>query len=462
MIDVASRKNQNIAVLGLGVSGMASARALERSGATVTVWDDNADRRDEARDAGLHLSNPASTDFGKLDALLLAPGIPFAVKPHPAVTAARTAGRPVIGDIELLAENSAKARLIGITGTNGKSTTTALIAHLLTEAGLPCQAGGNLGPPVLEFDPPCDGETLVLELSSFQLDLIEQAPFDIAVLINISPDHLDRHGTMDAYIAAKKRLFRHPRRPGSSIAIIGIDDPHAAAVLADMSKDERWQVVPVSTTRETDGGVFVRNGVLFDARSGAARRICDLSGIPTLRGRHNHQNAACAYIAAICAGATENSIVSALKTFPGLPHRMEVVGQIGPIQFVNDSKATNVDAAITALASFEDVFWIAGGRGKGEDYAPLAAHAGHIKHAFLIGEAARDIASTLPADLPVTISETLDLAARQALAAARTDGGPATILLSPACASFDQFANFATRGDAFRTLAGKLAAEASS
>ena len=456
MIKVESRKNQRIAVLGMGLSGMASAKALENSGANVTVWDDNSTQREKAERAGFKLSNPEFIDFSSQDALLIAPGIPLLVNPHPAVSAARAADKPITSDIELLIENCGRARLIGITGTNGKSTTTELTAHILAEAGLKHQAGGNLGLPALGFKHPCDQETLVLELSSFQLDITENAAFDIAILTNITPDHLDRHGTMDAYISAKRRIFLRPRVRGSSVAIISIDDPHSAEIHKKLERNNDWKVFPVSTKGKLINGVFVKNGILFDACSGMARRICDLNPISVLQGEHNQQNAACAYAAAMHAGVSEKSIVRGLQNFKGLPHRMERVGKINNIELINDSKATNVQAANIALNCSNDVFWIAGGRGKGEDFSPLAAHAKKIRAAFLIGEAAHDIAKILPETVPVTISNTLEKAFEHAIEAALRFSNAATILLSPACTAFDQFENFSERGNIFRAIAEKI------
>jgi len=451
-----SRKNQSIVVLGLGSSGMASAKALKKSGANVTVWDDNSDKREEAEKAGFTLLNPAFSDFASEDALLLAPGIPLLVNPHPAVSAARAAHKPITGDIELLIENCGAARLIGITGTNGKSTTTQLIARILAEAGLKHQAGGNLGPPALELKHPCKAETLVLEISSFQLDLTENATFDIAVLLNITPDHLDRHGTMDAYVSAKQRIFFRPRTEGSSIAIISIDDPYSAEIYSRLEKNTSWKIIPISTKKELINGVFVKNGILFDSRSGMQRIICDLRNISTLQGEHNQQNAACAYTATMHAGVPEPLIVSGLQKFKGLPHRMERVGKLKNIQFINDSKATNVQATNTALRCYNNVFWIAGGRSKGEDFSPLAENAEKIRAAFLIGEASNDIAHILPKTVKINISKTLESAFQHALQAALNFSGNPTILLSPACTAFDQFENFAARGDMFRELAKKV------
>ena len=291
MIPVISRNSQHIAVFGLGASGRAAAHALTAGGSTVTAWDDNADSRKEATNENIVLADPVTLDWSRQDALILSPGVPLThPQPHPAAQAALSAGKPVIGDIELLFENVGDAKLIGITGTNGKSTTSALIQHVLHVAGLPVQIGGNFGPPVLGLDPISSDDTVVLELSSYQLDLIENAAFDIAVFLNLTPDHLDRHGDMDGYAAAKKRIFRNTRSE-RQIAVIGVDDDHGAAIAAELSGWPGWIVIPISAGQSPKNGVSVIDGSLSDQD----RLGCDVSGIDTLRGRHNWQNAAAAW-----------------------------------------------------------------------------------------------------------------------------------------------------------------------
>lgn len=464
MIQIQSRKNQQIAVFGLGASGTASARALAASGAMVKAWDDNAEQRRRAADQGVSLDDLYQADFTSLDALVLAPGIPLTHAPHPLVDRARDSERPIIGDIELLVEACPTAQFIGITGTNGKSTTTALIGHILQTTGRPAQVGGNLGPPALAFDMPGNDGLFVLELSSYQLDLTEKATFDVAVLLNISPDHLDRHGGMDGYIAAKKRIFRD-RPPGlkQQVAIVGIDDDQAHTIRDEIAEHNAWRMLSVSATGQPGADVFVRDGELFDAIGGEPRLVCDLSNIVTLTGSHNWQNAAAAYAAvrALEDAPDATAIAAALASYPGLPHRMEQVATIQRVRYVNDSKATNVDAAARALSSYATIYWIAGGLAKEKGLDGLKSWMPNIRHAFLIGEAQDDFASALENTVPCTKSGDLASALRAAHAMAQQDAlEDAVVLLSPACASFDQWINFKARGDAFRALAQKLAEEA--
>ena len=460
MINVHSRKDQHLAVFGLGASGIAAARALEASGTTVEAWDDNSDQRRHASDLGIRLTSPSDMDFGQLSALVLAPGIPLTHKPHPIVERARAANRAVIGDIELLVEACPQARFIGITGTNGKSTTTALLGHILKKAGLAPQIGGNLGPPVMNFKPPKPDELIVLELSSYQLDLTVHATFDIAILLNLSPDHLDRHGDMEGYIAAKKRIFRE--RTGDDTArtaIIGIDDPPSRAVRDEIGRLDQWNVISISGERALDSGVFVSNGTLVDAIDGVARPVCDISSVVTLPGSHNWQNAAASYAAARCLGVPADDIADAMADYPGLPHRAELVATIGNVHYVNDSKATNVDAAARALASYKEIFWIAGGQAKDDHLEAITPFASNIRHAFLIGDAEESFAAALEGTIPFTRCGDLASALNAAHLAAQNAGMDAVVLLSPACASFDQWKNFEARGDAFRNLAQSLAEE---
>ncbi|MBT5049027.1 MAG: UDP-N-acetylmuramoyl-L-alanine--D-glutamate ligase [Rhodospirillaceae bacterium] len=463
MIQIQTRRNQHLAVFGLGASGTASARALAASGAVIEAWDDNADQRRRAADQGVSLGNLYETDLAAMDALVLAPGIPLTHDPHPLVDRARACGRPIIGDIELLVEACPDAHFIGITGTNGKSTTTALIGHILQETGHPAQIGGNLGPPALAFDMPASDGLFVLELSSYQLDLTSAATFDVAVLLNISPDHLDRHGGMSGYIAAKRRIFRDRTQGGrQQIAIIGIDDDQGRAVRDEIAGRETWRVISVSATGQPGADVYVRDGALYDATGEAPKLVCDLSGITTLTGAHNWQNAAAAYAAveALSVAPDPVAVAVALSSYPGLPHRMEQVATIGRVRYINDSKATNIDAAARALASYDTIYWIAGGLAKEKGLDGLKPWMPHIRHAFLIGEAQDDFASALDGAVPATKSGDLASALRDAHAMAQREAADnAVVLLSPACASFDQWVNFEARGDAFRTLARKLPKE---
>lgn len=464
MIRIQSRKNQHLAVFGLGASGMASARALSESGAKVDAWDDNAEQRRRAADQGVSLGDLYKADFSAMDAFVLAPGIPLTHDPHPLVDRARSCGRPIIGDIELLVEACPDAQFIGITGTNGKSTTTSLIGHILQETGHPAQIGGNLGPPALAFDMPDSGGLFVLELSSYQLDLTHAATFDVSVLLNISPDHLDRHGGMAGYVDAKRRIFRE--RTGSArqqTAVIGIDDDQGRSIRDEISNRDGWRVIAISATGEPGADVYVKDGILYDATGETPELVCDLSGITTLTGTHNWQNAAAAYAAvnALNIAPDAVAIAVALSSYPGLPHRMEQVATIGRVRYINDSKATNVDAASRALSSYDTIYWIAGGLAKEKGLDALRPWMSHIRHAFLIGEAQEDFGGALEGIVPVTPSGDLASALRDAHALAQQEAlDGAVVLLSPACASFDQWVNFEARGDAFRNLAGQLAKEA--
>ena len=462
MIDIRSRRNQHLAVFGLGASGVAAARALAASGARVAAWDDKDSQRRAARERGIALTDLYKSGFSELDALVLAPGVPLTHDPHPIARRAQAVNKPIIGDIELLTEACPRARFIGITGTNGKSTATALIGHILDEVGYDTRIGGNLGPPALAFDPPGKDSVFVLELSSYQLDLTVKAAFDIAVWLNISPDHLDRHGGMDGYVAAKRRIFRDradPRR--TQTAIIGVDDARSAAVRDDMEAREAWKVVSISATRRLERGVFVRNGALYDAIDDAAWCVCDLTGIPTLPGEHNWQNAAAAYAAARAIGIAPEAAAAAMTSYPGLPHRMERVATIGGVLYVNDSKATNADAAARALACYRPVYWIAGGQAKGDGLGAALPFAGRIRHAFLIGDAEAAFAAALKDIVPATRCGALADALSEAHRMAQREKLPgAVVLLSPACASFDQFRNFEDRGNIFRKLVQALEAEA--
>ncbi|MEX2453313.1 MAG: UDP-N-acetylmuramoyl-L-alanine--D-glutamate ligase, partial [Rhodospirillaceae bacterium] len=374
----------------------------------------------------------------------------------PVVATAQKAGRPILGDIELLAEACPAAILIGITGTNGKSTTSALIHHVFRAAGRAVQIGGNFGPPVLGLEPPGPGEAIVLELSSYQLDLTERATFEVAVLLNVTPDHLDRHGDMDGYVAAKKRIFR--RRSGSGqIAVVGVDDSHSRALHDELRRDGGWHVVAISAAQELDDGVYVRDGELVDSTDTSDWFIGD---IETLRGRHNWQNAAAAWAVARSQGIEPAAIAAALATYPGLPHRLELIAEIDGVRYVNDSKATNGEAAARALSSFDGIYWIAGGVAKEDGLFPADPYLDRVRHVFLIGEAAAAFERHLAGRVPVTRSGDLATAIADARRRADAEGAEApVVLLSPACASFDQFRNFAARGDRFRSIVETLAKE---
>ena len=448
MIVVREFAGRPVLVLGLARSGLAAARALAAGGADVVVWDDRPDNREAATKAGLAVADPAHEDWSRLAALVMSPGVPLThPAPHPAVLAARAAGVPVTGDIALLRRARPDARICAITGTNGKSTTTALIGHILKQAGVPVAVGGNLGIAALDLAPLDPGGVYVLELSSFQLDLVDDCPFEVAILLNVAPDHLDRHGTMAGYIAAKLRIFAG-QRPGDT-AIVGIDDAVAAAI----AEQPRQAALVRISGGDRAADVRVAGGQLTDAQG----PVVDLDLAPTLPGSHNAQNAAAAFAACRALGVGRDAIAAALPRYPGLPHRQELVAVIDGVAYVNDSKATNADAAACALGCYDAVYWIAGGVPKEGGIASLAPYFPRVAHAFLIGQAAPEFARTLAGRVPHTMAGDLPQALRlaQERAAAERRSG-ATVLLSPASASFDQFRDFEDRGDRFRALVTSL------
>jgi UDP-N-acetylmuramoylalanine--D-glutamate ligase len=458
MIAIAACAARSLAVFGLGASGLAAARALIASGARIAAWDDDAGRREAARAEGVPIEDLYRSSWSGFEALVLSPGIPLThPAPHKVVALANAAGCPVVGDIELFCDAEPAATVIAVTGTNGKSTTTALIGHVLAESGRRVQLGGNLGTPALALDPlPRDG-AYALELSSYQLDLCRDARFDVAVLVNVSPDHLDRHGGMAGYVAAKTRIFRPwsradaQLRPVAQAAIIGIDDAYGAAIRTELEREGARRVVPISAARTLERGVYVAGGILHDATDGTDRTVADLNGIPTLPGAHNWQNAAAAYAAAREAGTASEDIAEAMQSFPGLPHRQEHLVDVAGVRFVNDSKATNGDSAARALACYDAIYWIAGGLAKDDGLGPAANALSRVRRAYLIGKAAPDFARALAGKVETRMSGDLATAVRQAFEDARRDAvSGAVVLLSPACASFDQFANFEARGEAFR------------
>jgi UDP-N-acetylmuramoylalanine--D-glutamate ligase len=460
MIIVDGFAGRRVAVLGLARSGQAAARALAGGGADVVAWDDNEAVR-QALGGEFALADPATLGWHGIAALVLSPGIPHSFPaPHPAVAAARAAGVEIVGDLELLGRAEPDANFVGITGTNGKSTTTALIGHILAAAGRPAEIGGNLGTPALALAPLGAGGVYVLEASSFQLELIASLAFAVAVLLNITPDHLDRHGGMAGYIAAKRRIFA--RQNAAATAIVGIDEAICRDIAAALRHAGAARVVPVSVMAAAPGGVYVdRDGRLIDATGDRAVPVLALAGAERLPGAHNWQNAAAAYAAVRALGVPAATAAQAIRRFPGLAHRQEPVATIDGVRFINDSKATNADAAATALACYQAVYWIAGGLPKEGGIASLTSYFGRLRHVFLIGAATEEFAATLADTVPFTRCGDLAAAAASAAAMARRDAIPgAVVLLSPAGASYDQFANFEARGDAFRALVRALAVAA--
>jgi UDP-N-acetylmuramoylalanine--D-glutamate ligase len=454
MIPVTIFAGRDVAVLGLGLSGLASARALKAGGANPILWDDNASARDEAVRQGFTLSDLAATDWSRFAALVLAPGIPLThPKPHWSVSRAKEAGVEVFGDIELFfrerARTSVPGKVVVITGTNGKSTTSALAAHLLIAAGKRVALGGNIGKAVLDLDPFAPDLTYVLELSSFQIELAPGLAPDAAALLNVTPDHLDRHGTLKNYARIKSSVFA--ALGPHATAVIGVDDEPSRAIAASLGGAYRVKQVAVGRSVET--GVFAADGVLHEMEGGSEQAKIHVAGIGSLRGAHNWQNAAVAYALARSQGLSAAAIAEGLKSFSGLSHRMEQVARRGKVLFVNDSKATNADAAGKALASFSDIYWIIGGRPKEGGLAGLEPFYPRIVRAYLIGEAADAFAVQLGGQVDHVHCGTLARAVEAAAAdASRSAASEPVVLLSPACASYDQFDNFAKRGDAFRDL----------
>ncbi len=439
-----------VAVMGLGKSGLATVEALAKAGAEVWAWDDSPAKRDDAESAGIRIVDLTSADLSGLTTIAWSPGIPHTFpKPHPVAERARQANLEIVCDIELLARSERDAATIGITGTNGKSTTTALIGHVMHDAKRRVAVGGNLGTPVLTLEPLGAGGVYVLEMSSYQLELTLSLTFDIAVLLNITPDHLDRHGGMDGYVAAKKLIFHRQTKPRT--AIIGVDDALCQALYEELKAVGDQHVWPISGQRRAPGGVYAESGWLIDDTQGKAERVADLGNFPTLLGAHNWQNAAAAFAACKAAGVPTPLIVTAMKSFPGLAHRQQTIRTIAGVRFVNDSKATNADAAEKALATFDPIYWILGGRAKESGLDGLDASMNRVRHAFLIGEASERFAAWLEArKIPHTHCGTMEVAVSKAAEQALSEGrAGACVLLSPACASWDQFANFEARGDAF-------------
>jgi UDP-N-acetylmuramoylalanine--D-glutamate ligase len=458
MIPITEYAGKDVAVYGLGRTGLSAAKALKAGGARVHAWDDNEETRAKAETAGITLSDINKRDWQTFAALVLSPGIPYRYpQPHRLVRMAEMTGVPVIGDMELFARavqalpERARPKVVGITGTNGKSTTTALVGHILKEAGRDVRVGGNIGTGVLDLAPLHSNAVYVLEMSSYQLDLAKSLHCNVAVFLNLSPDHLDRHGGMDGYLAAKMRIFQNQERP--DVAVIGFDDLYTQSVAIGLSASGPQQVTQISATYTLGKGVSAVEGRLYDNLGSKAEFVGKLDECPALQGRHNFQNAAAAYATCRALGLDAATIMAGLKSFPGLAHRMETVATIDGVRFINDSKATNAQAAEQALRALHNIYWIAGGVAKSEGIAPLAPLFPNITKAYLIGEAEGAFAATLKGKVAAQACGSLDRAIDAAFRDARAAGGPQpVILLSPACASFDQFKDYEHRGDVFRSL----------
>ena len=456
MIPVRGLAGKTVAVLGLGRSGLSAARALQAGGATPLCWDDNPEARARAEAEGFTCTDLKSQGaFENVARLIVSPGIPHLYPaPNPVVAAALDAGVPVDNDIGLFFQSFAtpdwnsfdtSPRVIAVTGSNGKSTTSALIHHVLDIAHRPCQLAGNIGRGVLDIDPAIDGEVSVLELSSYQTDLARSLTPDVAVFTNLTPDHLDRHAGMGGYFAAKRRLFAEG---GPDRAVIGVDEPegrYLAGQLSEGAADDR--VIRVSAETKLSGpgwNVFVKKGFLSEVRKGRQVASIDLRDIPGLPGAHNHQNACAAYAAVRSLGIAPKVIEEGFRSFAGLPHRSQTIAEVGGVRFVNDSKATNVDSAAKALAAFSNVRWICGGLQKDGGLEGLAGPTQSVRRAYVIGREAAQFAMQLEVDAQVCGTMA------KAVEAAISDAEPGdVVLLAPAAASFDQYDSFERRGEDF-------------
>jgi UDP-N-acetylmuramoylalanine--D-glutamate ligase len=463
MIPARSMANRDVGVFGLARSGLSAVASLKSGGARVFAWDEDAGARAEGERLGAAIAPFASWPWQRIRTIVLSPGIPLTYpEPHAVVRAAREAGAEIVGDIELFAREirpdrskAGRAPVIAITGTNGKSTTTALISHILASCGYQAETGGNIGRPVLDLGSPSARTIYVLEISSYQIELAPGLVADTAVLANIAPDHLDRHGSFANYAAVKARLLEQGAPDG--YIVVGVDDAHSSAIYTRLAATHGAKAVPVSVGKVLGRGIFAVDGTLYDAWSYGATKVMNLAQAARLPGAHNWQNAALAYAAVRAYVKDSRSIASAIASFPGLAHRMEDLGRVGRVRFVNDSKATNADAASRSLACYSDIFWIAGGRPKKGGIASLLAFAPAIRKAYLIGEAAQEFAAALDGKIDFAICNTLEHAVSSAYTdASRASASSPVVLLAPACASFDQFHDFEERGERFRSLVGGL------
>lgn len=447
MIAVTTFAQKSVLVFGLGGSGLATALALVEGGAKVLAFDDNESRAKVANDEGIETADFRDVDFSSFDALILSPGVPLThPEPHWSVKKAHTAGIEIIGDVELFNRErlaiAPESHFIAITGTNGKSTTTALIAHVLAHAGFDVQMGGNIGRAVLTLDALSPDKAYVVECSSYQIDLAPTLQASIGVHLNISADHLDRHGTVENYAKVKSRLVL-----GADHAVVGVDDDFSVRI----SKGVEAKGVSLERVSIVDDGDITVDGNQILA---AGIPVADVAGIASLRGQHNLQNAAMAYAVCRRAGLDNDNIQAGLASFPGLAHRMEQVAEKNGVVFVNDSKATNADATAHALASFDKIYWILGGLAKEGGIENLNDFFPRIMHAFLVGEATDSFADVLEGNVSFSKCGTIDNATKSAVEMALSsevkNNQTVAVLLSPACASWDQFVSFEKRGDAFK------------
>lgn len=466
MIPVAGFAGRVVAVFGLGKSGLSTVRALQAGGAKVIAWDDGEAKRKEATEAGVVLEDLSTRNWSDIAALVLSPGVPLThPEPHWSVKRAKAAGVEIIGDVELfdrtVRASGTGARVVAITGTNGKSTTTALIGHMVKRCGADVQVGGNIGTPVLELEPPRPNTVYVVEASSYQIDLAPGFAPNVAILLNITPDHIDRHGSIEGYAAVKAHIFAN--QMAADTAIIGVDDNYSSDICTAVSAAKAQKVVPISVGKTLGRGIYVLDGQLYDSTGTQTQKAGDFRDLRTLAGAHNWQNAAAAYAAGRALGFPREKILASFESFPGLAHRMEIVAERDGVRYVNDSKATNADATSKALATYRDIYWILGGKSKEGGIETLSEFFPRIRHAYLIGAASDEFAHTLEGKVGYTRSQTLDRAVESAADDAEAgEGDLRVVLLSPACASFDQYPNFEVRGDVFRDLVLKRLSERAS
>lgn len=462
MIDLTTLKkhigDKPVAVFGLGISGLAAVESFVKNDIDCHAWDDNETNRLKAEEIGAKLVPLQEEDLGGYAFLVLSPGIPlYFPEPHPVVEKAHEAGIEIIGDIEILQRSGHGRNIIAVTGTNGKSTTTALIGHILKENNVPCVVGGNIGVPALSLTPPKNKDGwIVLETSSYQLDLCQTFRPDIGILLNLSADHIDRHGTIENYANAKMRIFQN----GCNSAVVGIDDKISKEIAEKLDDESSGvgQIIRISVQTDITKGVYQADGILHDAAfEEEDTQIGKLSSFRNLPGMHNRQNILAAYAAARTVGIEPEDILQAIETFEGLPHRLYLVKVINGIAYVNDSKATNIDAARRALSAYKKIYWILGGRPKSDGLEGAEEFLERVRHAFLIGEASEEFASWLEKrGVSYTMCGTLDKAVSEAHDTAQSErgepGGAGTVLLAPACASFDQYGSFEERGNHFVDL----------
>ena len=464
MILIPDVKRKKFGVFGLGLSGLATCEALAASGAQVFSFDENRQARDKVSDTEYRCEHPKDWPWKELEAVVVSPGVPLThPKPHAIVRKARMEKVPVIGDTELFAralnalEPRARPRIAGVTGSNGKSTTTALIGHILKQAGEDVYVGGNIGEAVLSLPAFENDAIYVLELSSFQLDLTHSLRLDAAVFLNLSPDHIERHGSVEGYLAAKKRIFLNQTE--QDLAVVGVDDDYAQGLCTELMARGVAEVRPVSSGSALGRGVYALDGKIYFNLDGKTALAGDLSMARSLRGRHNWQNAAAAVAVCEKFGVDPALAVKAAQRYEGLPHRIEEVGRNGKVLFINDSKATNADAAARALSAFTDIYWIAGGKPKEGGVESLVPLMSRVRAVYLIGEAAAAFETQLKDAVNCVQCGDLERAvAAAAKDAAQSDAANPVVLLSPACASYDQFKNFEERGRAFRMLVSDLSA----